>query len=545
MATFIQSDHTPVAHAGILATLRQYCFASDYAPKPVWNRLWLWLGIAFVLRAIVALGGDFVIHPDEIMQYLEPAHALVFGNGIVHWEYFYGGRSWLVPGMVAGILWLSDAVGLGEPWFYVDAVKLVLCLLSLLIPWGTYHYSRRILNEPAARLALILTCIWPYLIAYAHKPMTEFVATDVFMGVLGLAALPASRHRLLAAVCGFLITLAALLRFQYAPVAMILWLAKIITLKPRSAWAMFSGSCLAMILVSLLEWYSWGGILHSYKANLLVNFALDQYREGKPFYYYVSRLLYATCGGILFAVWVMYQQPKRYLLIGTCFLMLLVTHFFLASHKEFRFLFLMLVLCLMPLAAWLTSCFERFNYMRAIVVPTCLVGVYSLSVLTNTLSYENWLHRTDSYTQPQINYLFGQGNLFQVYQGLAKLDNVTGVIHMPDPYVVTPGYYYLHHRIPFYDIITIQAVQKRYQFGFPQLASHVVSSFEIKDPHLVPLSSDGDYNLYKIFPVSNNAVVWNSFVPTIVLEEMAQIAREALGDTREPTLLDITVANKQ
>ena len=539
MATFIQSDHTPVAHAGILATLRQYCFASDYAPKPVWNRLWLWLGIAFVLRAIVALGGDFVIHPDEIMQYLEPAHALVFGNGIVYWEYFYGARSWLVPGMVAGILWLSDAVGLGEPWFYVDAVKLVLCLLSLLIPWGTYHYSRRILNEPAARLALILTCIWPYLIAYAHKPMTEFVATDVFMGVLGLAALPASRHRLPAAVCGFLITLAALLRFQYAPVAMILWLAKIITLKPRSAWAMFSGSCLAMILVSLLEWYSWGGILHSYKANLLVNFALDQYREGKPFYYYVSRLLYATCGGILLAVWVMCRQPKRYLLVGTCFLMLLVTHFFLASHKEFRFLFLMLVLCLMPLAAWLTSCFERFNYMRTIVVPTCLVGVYSLSVLTNTLPFEHWLHESER----SVKYLFGQGNLFQVYQSLAKLDDVTGVIHLPNPYFDTPGYYYLHHRIPFYDLSTSSIVYSRYQLGLPQFASHMVARFDIKAPNLIPLSSDGDYNLYKVFPTTNFAVFWNSFRPTIVPENIEQIARDVLGDTRKSLPLDITVTS--
>ncbi len=128
-----------------------------------------WLAIAFVLRAIVALSGDFVLHPDEIIQYLEPAHGLVFGNGVVFWEYYYGARNWLVPGMVAGVLWLSKLAGVGEPWFYIDAVKLMFCLLSLLIPWGVYHYSRSIVSESAARLALIFACLWPYLIASADN----------------------------------------------------------------------------------------------------------------------------------------------------------------------------------------------------------------------------------------------------------------------------------------------------------------------------------------------------------------------------------------
>ena len=87
--------------------------------------------------------GDFVLHPDEIMQYLEPAHRLVFGNGVTYWEYFYGARSWLVPGLVAGVLWLLDAAGLGQPVWYVGAVKLVFCALSLLIrPGCTSSHAR-------------------------------------------------------------------------------------------------------------------------------------------------------------------------------------------------------------------------------------------------------------------------------------------------------------------------------------------------------------------------------------------------------------------
>ena len=58
-----------------------------------WKYLLPILALAFAARATVALSGDFVMHPDEIMQYLEPAHRLAFGSGAVFWEYHYGARS--------------------------------------------------------------------------------------------------------------------------------------------------------------------------------------------------------------------------------------------------------------------------------------------------------------------------------------------------------------------------------------------------------------------------------------------------------------------
>ena len=120
-----------------------------------WKYLPLVLALAFAARAVVALSGDFVLHPDEIMQYLEPAHRLVFGSGITYWEYFYGARSWLVPGTVAGLLVLFDAVGLGQPSWYVGGVKLLFCAVSLAIPAGMYVFARRHFGETAGRVALL------------------------------------------------------------------------------------------------------------------------------------------------------------------------------------------------------------------------------------------------------------------------------------------------------------------------------------------------------------------------------------------------------
>ena len=117
---------------------------SDERP---WRFLLPVIVLAFAVRAAIALCGDFVLHPDEVMQYLEPAHRLVFGNGVTYWEFFYGARAWLVPGMVAGMLKVFDLVGLGEPFWYVGGVKLMFCAISLLIPVGMYFFRGGILGS--------------------------------------------------------------------------------------------------------------------------------------------------------------------------------------------------------------------------------------------------------------------------------------------------------------------------------------------------------------------------------------------------------------
>ena len=111
------------------------------------------LALAFAVRATIALSHDFVLHPDEVMQYLEPAHGLVFGNGVQHWEYSYGARSWLIPGVIAGILTLFDTVGLGQPFWYVGGV-----------------FGRRHFGESTGRVALVAGALWYELAGFAHKP---------------------------------------------------------------------------------------------------------------------------------------------------------------------------------------------------------------------------------------------------------------------------------------------------------------------------------------------------------------------------------------
>jgi len=54
-------------------------------------------------RIGVAPSSDQISYPDEILQYLEQGHRLAFGYGFVPWEYVYGTRNFLIPGLISGI----------------------------------------------------------------------------------------------------------------------------------------------------------------------------------------------------------------------------------------------------------------------------------------------------------------------------------------------------------------------------------------------------------------------------------------------------------
>ena len=45
------------------------------------------LGSALALRIGLAVGSPNIFFPDEIFQTLEPAHRLVYGYGVISWEW--------------------------------------------------------------------------------------------------------------------------------------------------------------------------------------------------------------------------------------------------------------------------------------------------------------------------------------------------------------------------------------------------------------------------------------------------------------------------
>lgn len=316
--------------------------------EPRWKFLPLVLGLAFAARAAVALSGDFVLHPDEIMQYLEPSHRLAFGNGVVAWEYFYGARSWLVPGAVAGVLKLFHVVGLGEPFWYVGGVKLFFCALSLAVPAGMYVFARRHFNEMAARAALLAGAFWYELVCFAHKPMTEFVATGLLMVLLALCVHPATNRPRTVWLVALLAVLAAATRVQYAPLALVL--LGLVFLRIEKKWQMTVAVTVFFLATGLFDIVTWNlaagsfgeaawerGLFHSYLTNIRVNFALgESWQAIHPAWQYLLWLLYTGAGLSLLCAAGALREPRRYGLLLSLIALVLLLHS-LQAHEGISF----------------------------------------------------------------------------------------------------------------------------------------------------------------------------------------------------------------
>ena len=60
--------------------------------------------LAIGLRLIPIIFVPSMVWADEIFQTSEQAHRLVYGSGLVPWEFQLGMRSWLLPGVIAALM---------------------------------------------------------------------------------------------------------------------------------------------------------------------------------------------------------------------------------------------------------------------------------------------------------------------------------------------------------------------------------------------------------------------------------------------------------
>ena len=455
--------------------------------EPAWNLAPLVLALAFAARAAIALSGDFVLHPDEIMQYLEPAHRLVFGNGVVYWEYFYGARSWLVPGAVAALIKLFDLVGLGQPHWYIAGVKLMFCALSLAIPAAMYGFARRHFGETAARLALIAGAFWYELAGFAHKPLTELVAMAPLCGLLAICVRPAIDRSRAIWFAAALAVLAATIRMQYAPVA--LTLLGIVFLRTRLRLLLALAAAALLFAVGVFDGLTWGGdLFHSYLTNLRFNLLAGEEFVGADPAYQLLRW-FVLAGGGLSALCLLgaLRWPRRYgLLLGLTVLVLL-THS-LPAHKEYRFVFAAIPLWLLigsdlavRAAAWVAGRSPSLNAARwTISVAGTLFALVSVAGLMKALPAQVQAYRQWSEEATLFGFVREQDPLFAAYRYLARAPEVGAVWQIDRSYSSTPGYYYLHHAVPLYDAFAGRDVFKRDLTAISAAVSHLISS----DPDL-------------------------------------------------------------
>ncbi len=498
-----------------------------------WKYLPLVLALAFAARAAVALSGDFVLHPDEIMQYLEPAHRLAFGSGVTYWEYFYGARSWLVPGTVAGVLLLFDAVGLGQPSWYVGGVKLFFCAISLAIPAGMYVFARRHFGETAGRAALLAGAFWYELAGFAHKPMTEFVATAPLVALLALCVRRSVNDARTVWLAAFLAVLTAAIRLQYAPAALVLLVIVFLRTEKRIQLTLAAAGFAAAI--GVFDAVTWdGGLFHSYLTNLRYNLILGPIRSGEsPAYQFLLWLIPAGLGLSLLCAAAALRRPRRYgFLLGLIALVLLLHS--LQAHKEYRFIFAVIPIWLLvaaDLAARLAAYGDGRRFAR--LAATGFAAV-SLAGILNGLPYQDRVYQAWSKETGAVGFVRNQDPIFAAYRYLARAPGVSGVWQVDRRYFNLPGYYYLHHKIPLYDAsrgrglkVNLEAVSSR--------VSHIVSA----DPGFsVPgYSLEQEFSQIRILRSDRNDTpvqAWIDYAPVMVTNLNKRIMRRIDPDSPSP-----------
>ena len=497
-----------------------------------WRGLPALLAVAFAARAAVALGGDFVLHPDEIMQYLEPAHRLVFGNGVVYWEYFYGARSWLVPGFVAAMLKAFDVVGLGEPAWYVAGVKLAFCAVSLTIPVGMYCFARGHFGERTARVALVAGALWYELVGFAHKPMAEFVATAALLPLLALAARPSSTARATCASAAVAAVLAAAVRPQYAPVAVALLAVVFVRTERKLALAAaVAGLAVAVGAFDAVVWDA--GPFHSYLTNLRFNMELGPLRAGEsPPWQFLTWLATASGGLALACLALAALRPRRYGLVLLLAALVLVAHA-LQAHKEYRFVFAAVPLWLLLGADLLARAAAAGAWRRA-VAWACVAGAATAAAagIANALPGQDGVYRAWSRETGGVRFLGDGDPVFAAYRYLARAPDVGAVWHPDRHYFALPGYYYLHRRVPFYDRATTAALVE--DLPLDAQVTHIVMARDVAVPGYAVARQFGDLRVLRRERRDAPVRRWRDYAPTVVDGLTADLMRRVDPEVPAP-----------
>lgn len=296
------------------------------------------LGAGLALRVWLCFCDDGIYWPDEIYQSLEPAHRLVFGYGLVPWEFVEGARNWAFPGLVAGLLKAITILVGDSPRRYLVAIRLVFSAIGMLTAWGTYELGR---TCGARGIAAATGAVWfalaPPSIYFAPRALSETASAVAIVFGFALALKDAAPSRRIAAGAS-LLGLSALLRLQNG----IFCAGLLATLLARRRWRASGLSALVLLAwvfaFGLLDRLTWGDWFHSAIAYFRFNVV-----EGKATQWGVSentyylRVLWTSMPLVTF-----WAAPLALLAVRRCAGLLVTACAFLAihsfvAHKEFRF----------------------------------------------------------------------------------------------------------------------------------------------------------------------------------------------------------------
>jgi GPI mannosyltransferase 3 len=469
---------------------RLLCLGPRGQPReePRWRGIHLVAALALGLRLPLAVATDHINQPDEIFQYLEQAHRVVMGYGYVPWEYRFGTRSWVLPGLLSAWLYGLHALHVDDPDVYVPLTKALCCLLSLSLVYSGYTIGRSLASEAAGRLSAVFVAGWYELAYFAQKATPEVLGCYCLVGALGcVLGSPRARSPWLA---GLLCGLAVALRLQYLPAVGILALP-ILFSRGRRGVLVWSLALLGVVAVAgLVDELTWGSFFASFYNNYLFNqvYHVSEIFGVSPLHYYPAAIARCSLGVLCVVPLLGLGRPSASWLLLACAGSVIVAHS-LIPHKEYRFVFaavaILLILTAVVFSEHVAARVGRSRRPLAYgIAAAALIGV-SGAGLMGKLPGEQGIYRGD---------LLGRRSVLEAYRFLHHEEGLAAILNTYEHWYGIGGYYYLNRDVP----VFFERDVEREHVELTRIVSHVVcpsSSPEI--PGFRVIATFGDLEIRK------------------------------------------------
>ncbi|MGV3510631.1 MAG: mannosyltransferase [Novosphingobium sp.] len=329
---------------------------------------WL-LVLALAFRIPISL---FTVyhHADEVWQYIEPAYGLITGDWIRTWDIRLGIRSWLIPLVMVGPVWLGHALDpTGE--LHLILPRLCVAVASLGTVWAGWSLGMRISRTHAITAAFV-AAIWVDFAYFASRTSSDtFSVLAILPGLALLVRFRDSANRRDAMVGGFLLGLGFITRFPLGPALAVpfLWAGRA---EFRRAWLPLLLGAGGGVLCDGLANLAMGEtpLVWIYN-NVFANVVADRshaYGVEVPEWYFQVLIWQWQWIGILLVPSALLGL-KRYPMLGLTAIAVIAIHSAI-GHKEYRFILLAVLLTILLsaigsvdlaqiLAAWRKRAFGR------------------------------------------------------------------------------------------------------------------------------------------------------------------------------------------
>ena len=359
-------------------------------------RRWFWgLFAAAVALRVTAFNSFSAHHPDELFQYLEQTHRLVFGYGLIPWEYKEFIRSWLIPLMLVPPMQLGEWLDPGGS-LYLVLPRAMIAALNFVPVIAAWFIGRRFSLQHAI-VGMAVVGLWVESVHFSVQTLSESLAVAAFFAAAALLHDGARTRSIVAA--GALLALGGLFRFQYGPAFAVfgammagrdwrIWKALIIGGLP----VVIAGG-LVDVAMGLVP-YEW--IYNNYRTNIAEGKMQFIAGEGNPLTYFAELLLFWQFA-ILPILLLALAGWRKHRALAVAALVNLLLHQ-LIQHKEYRYIWLSIQIILL-FAAWGSVELLQSGKLKRFVrnpggnlATACVIGLWALASL---LLSRTDIHRHD------------------------------------------------------------------------------------------------------------------------------------------------------